>query len=168
MRFLKLLFLASSYELVAECPPSSSRVLEMIEKRLPLSGHLECSAGFVYVDVDDQYIHELAPLIQEEGFEEPPYFENAESVGAHITVIYPGEITPIPEIQECGQPISFVPKTCQVIHPLKLQMIDEMYLVIVESPMLDEIREKYGLPKRQYDFHITIGAKPKKSTATSR
>lgn len=32
--------------------------------------------------------------------------------------------------------------------------------VVVEAPELDAIRQKYGLPKTKYAYHITIGIKP--------
>lgn len=124
---------------------------------------LKSSDGFVYIDLDDEYVHKLTPFIQQEGFQEPPYFEEAGLVGAHITVIYPEEVIKygIKEIEECGENISFVPKSCQVAYPPRWKGIDQVCFIVVEAPLLDEIREKYGLPKREYDFHITIGVKPK-------
>ena len=83
-------------------------------------------------------------------------------VGAHITVMYSDEIKKygVERIQECGETIYFIPKECQIVHPPKWQEIDEVYFVVVEAPELDRIREKYRLPKRKYEFHITIGVKP--------
>ena len=85
--------------------------------------------------------------------------------------MYPDEIKKygIKKVKECGDVISFVPQTCQVVHPPKWKEIDEVYFVVVEAPQLDQIRKKYGLPKREYDFHITIGVKPKmaRSAATA-
>lgn len=161
MRFLGCLitFFASC---VAQDIPSCSVILNYIEENLPDHGTLKSSNGFVYVDLDDDYIHKLVTFIEKDGFQEPPYFEGDRLAGAHITVIYPEEMSKygVKEIKECGEMISFVPTKCQVAHPLRLKEIDEVYLVIVEAPQLDNIREKYGLPKRKYDFHITIGAKP--------
>jgi hypothetical protein len=76
---------------------------------------------------------------------------------------YPEEMTKygVKEIKECGEMISFVPTRCQVVHPPRWKKVDEVYFVVVEAPQLDKIREKYGLPKREYDFHITIGVKRK-------
>lgn len=128
---------------------------------LPESGILRNSDGFVYVDLDDAYIHQLVTFIEQEGFQEPPYF-GKDLVGAHITVIYPNEIEKygIETIQETGRTIHFVPNTCQAVRPPTWQAIDEVYFVVVDAPELDAIREKYGLPKREYAFHITIGIKP--------
>lgn len=142
--------------------PSCSGVLQYAEKSLPHSGVLQNSSGFVYVKVDDEYIHKLIPYIQKEGFEEPPYFGNENLVGAHITVVYPDEMKTfeIKEIQESGKIIHFTPKRCEIVQPPKWQDIEEVYFIVIESPELDLIRAKYGLPKREYEFHITIGVKP--------
>lgn len=147
----------------AECEiavPSCDAILNDIENNLPHVGILKNSDGFVYVDVDDGYIHNLITWIQQDGFEEPPYF-GAGLVGAHITVIYPDEIKKygLTDITECGEQISFVPKDCQIVYPPRGKEIDEVYFVVVESPQLDQIRKKYGLTKREYVFHITIGVK---------
>lgn len=117
----------------------------------------------MYVDLDDAYIHKLVTFIQDKGFEEPPYFGNGNLVGAHISVIYPSELEKgeIEKIQEFGEEIHFEIKACEVVHPPKWQGIDEVYIIVVESPELDRIRMKYGLPAKKYDFHITIGVKPK-------
>ena len=55
--------------------------------------------------------------------------------------------------------IYFTPKECQVVYPTTFQGVEAVYLVTVEAPQLDQIREKYGLPKRKYYFHITVGVR---------
>lgn len=136
------------------------------QEELPHFGVLKKERDFFYVDLDDEYIHKLVKLIPYEGFEEPPYFENEHSVGAHISVIYAEEAQQygITDITECGQTIFFRVKECQVAHPPKMAGVDEVYFIVVEAPELDLIREKYGLPKKKYDFHITIGVKPSYNT----
>jgi len=168
MRFLRclhiFLIILFSLSFAQEIPaPSCPAILNYIEENLPYCGILKNSHGFVYVDLDDEYIHKLITFIQQDGFQEPPYFGDAGLVGAHITVIYPEETTKygIQEIEECGEIISFVPKDCRAVHPPRWKRIDEVYFIAIEAPQLDKIREKYGLPKREYDFHITIGVKPK-------
>jgi hypothetical protein len=146
---------------IAQEAPSSFAILNYIRENLPQSGVLKISDGLIYVAVDEGYIHKLVGFIQKDGFEEPPYFGNSGLVGAHITVVTPDECKAygIGTVQECGKMICFTPKTCQVVHPPRLLEIDEVYLVTVEAPELDLIREKVGLPKREYDFHITVGFK---------
>lgn len=146
---------------VAEEAPHSTEICQHIEKNLPHYGVLKQSGDFVYVDVDDEYIHTLISYIREEGFQEPPYFGGT-LCGAHISVIYSAEtiLYDVNEIEECGEKIAFIPQYCKIVHPPKWQEMDEVYFLVVEAPRLDEIRERYGLPKREYAFHITIGVKP--------
>ena len=143
----------------AFCP----EILSYIKQELTQYGILKNSGGFIYVDIDDEYIHKLVTFIQQEGFEEPPYFGNADLVGAHITVVYPSEVNQygIGKIEECGEIIYFTPKECKIVIPPKWSNVKEVYFVVVESPEIERIRQKYGLPKREYDFHITIGVKTK-------
>jgi len=169
MQYIKYIFFALisiSNLCIAWEAPENSKVLEYVDSNLPHYGVLKNSGGFIYVDVDDEYIHHLVSFIQDAGFEEPPYFGREGLVGAHISVIYHDEMTKfmIDEIQECGQVISFTPKSCDVVHPPKWSEIDEVYFIVVDAPQLDQIREKYGLPKREHEFHITIGVKPSHRT----
>lgn len=160
--FLCLLFLVSwgcSSQETAGC----QAILNYAENQLPHWGILKNSDGFIYVDLDDGYIHKLTPFIQQQGFEEPPYFGSPDLVGAHISVVYPDELTKygIKEISELGEKIHFSLTGCNVVHPPNWEEIEEVYFIAVDAPELDEIRQKYGLPKRRYEFHITIGVKPK-------
>ncbi len=166
MKCLILVMVVFCNNCLAQEVPSCSRILNYVENHLPHCGILKNLDGFVYVDLDDEYIHKLVSFIQEDGFEEPPYFGKG-LVGAHITVIYPEELKKfiIGEIQECGEAIDFTTKKCEVVYPSRWQGIDEVYLITVRSSKLDRIREKYGLPKQEYEFHITIGVKPKVAKA---
>lgn len=139
---------------------SCPKLMDFVQTQLPHHGIIKHSKGFVFVDVDDAYIHQLIPFIQEEGFVEPPYFGNADLVGAHITIIYPEEVKAygIEAIEEEGEVIHFTPKKCKIVYH-KRNGMEAAYFIIVEAPELDQIREKYGLPKREYDLHITIGIK---------
>lgn len=149
--------------LFGNCAAHNERLLTFAEQCLPQWGELKISNGFVYVDIDDSYIYKLIPLIEEDGFQCPPYFGSKDLVGAHITVIYPHEMKGIDYIQECGETIHFVLKGCQVVKPLRWQEVEEVFLIVVEAPRLHQIREKYGLPKMEFDFHITVGVKRKMS-----
>lgn len=165
MEFLKSVFIFLML-VCSQCPaqtPSCPKILHYIHEELPQQGVLKSSDGFVYVDVDDAYIHKLIAFIQKDGFEKPPYFGSTDLVGAHISVIYQDEMKQygVGEIEECGETIDFRATGCNIVHPHKWKDMDEVYFVVVEAPELDQIRKKYGLPKREYDFHITIGVKHK-------
>ncbi len=159
-RFLILLLLLSSTLIAREV--SSPCLLEHVQNHLPHCGTLKILDGFVYVDVDDEYIHTLIKYIQEEGFEEPPYFGPG-LVGAHISVIFRAE--EIHELHECGQIIDFIPIECQVVTPARWNEMEEVFFIVVEAPELDRIRACYGLPPKEFPYHITIGVKPKVAQA---
>lgn len=120
----------------------------------------ENADGFVYVDIDDNYIHELIHFIEGEGYQEPPYFGQPELVGAHISVMYSNEERMGP-IAEEGQIIHFTPLECRVIQPPNWEAIEDVFLIEVYAPELDLIRAKYGLPEFAFGYHITVGVKPK-------
>lgn len=89
------------------------------------------------------------------------WFSTAPLVGAHISVVYPGEINQYEAkmIEEYGQIIEFIPQSCEIVYPIKWKGIDAAYLVIVEALQLNNLREKYGLSPLEHAFHITIGVK---------
>lgn len=149
--------------------PVCKKLLRYIEENLPHTGVIKKAQGFVYVDVDDDYIHKLIGYIADVGFVEPPYFQESKSAGAHITVIYPEEMEKfgIETIAELGENISFKVTDCKIVRPSGRSSFQEAYLLIVDAPALDQIRKKYGLPKRQYEFHITVGVKPKLTSSSN-
>jgi hypothetical protein len=137
----------------------SKEIIEYIENHLVQAGTLKKTPeGFVYVDVDDDYIRQLISFIQNDGFEEPPYFDGPEGVGAHISVLSKEEGKDL-EIEELGQSIQFKVLGCQRVHPPQFKGVQEVYFITVEAPDLDLLRNRYELPKGLYEFHITIGVK---------
>ena len=163
LRFIFFFLMCISASCIAQKPSHCNQLMQYVEEQLPHWGVLQMtSKGFIYVDVDDAYIHSLIPFIADDGFEEPPYFGKG-GVGAHITVALPEESKKygIENIQECGEAIAFVPKGCKIVHPPTWLEMDEVYFIDVEAPELNRIRTQYGLPQEHYDFHITIGVKPK-------
>lgn len=56
---------------IAEEAPASPKVMHYVQDHLPKSGVLKHVEGFLYVDIDDAYIHKLITFIEEEGYEEP-------------------------------------------------------------------------------------------------
>lgn len=153
--FLSLLFFASA--LCADC----KQMLDYIFENLPEYGTLmQDRRGFVYVDIPNDFVHKLFPMIDEKGFVEPPYFGAPGLYGAHISVIYAKEANDnYIKIKETGQTIYFSPKACQVVKPSKWPDVDEVYIITVEAPALNKLRKRYGLREAAHPFHITIGVK---------
>lgn len=137
---------------------SWQEVVDYARINLPLEGTLVTKEnGFIYVKVDDEYIHTLFPMLrlEAEGFKEPPYFRSAEATGAHISVIYEDENV-IPE--EIGQKFSFELDQIVIVQASRTAQ----YAVLqVTSPELEMLRQKYGLsPKLHgHEFHISIAKK---------
>ena len=150
-----------SYPTLKSC--HSEKLINFIFAHLPKNGILrKDERGMVYVKVDNNYIHKLIEFIKQEGFEVPPYFGEGLH-GAHITVMTPEEILyyAIGEIKECGHVVRFEPKDCKVVHPETWNPGEVVCLITVEAPMLHKLRQKYRMPESKYDFHITVGVKPK-------
>jgi hypothetical protein len=151
----------------AEETPACSQIIEYIFDNFTEAGELkQDDRGFVYVDLDDQYVYKLNEFIKDQGFEIPPYF-GPNMYGAHISVVYSKESEKyqLGEIAEVGSTIYFRPVGCKTVPPGSWADVEEVYVITVDAPILDKIRKKYGLPKSTYDFHITIGVKYKEKSA---
>lgn len=168
MRFFKSLILTAilvSQSCFALEPSSCQEVLNYIESDLPQYGTLKSSDGFVYVSVDEEYIKKLVSLIPEAGFEAPPYFGELYDTGAHISVIYPqewGDREPV-TLSEIGDTIHFQVSGCEIWKTPFWRGFEKVWVVLVEAPELDRLREKYGFSRgfpHGFCFNITIGVKP--------
>lgn len=115
--------------------------------------------NYLYLKVDDAFIHQLYPLLQVAQVNKPDYF-GAGGIGAHISVIYPEE-NKIINLPELKQEHEFTVK-----HVATALIRDKLYYaVLVEAPTLLAIRKQFQLPEllsfKGHDicFHITIGNK---------
>jgi len=125
---------------------------------LPSKGKLAISDNnLVYLDIDDSYIHQLFPLLENQQLKKPDYF-GEKSAGAHITVIYPEE-GKIINSEDLNQEHSFIIKDI-VTAGISVKIY---YVLLVESPSLLKLRRQYGLSDMlcfkgySIGFHITIG-----------
>lgn len=130
-----------------------------------------------YLNVVDEFILELFPLIQEKDVVIPDYFPPHSDIGAHLSVFYPNELNPLNEgnegnglnefnerivpinVTEKGQSFSF-----EVKNLIKMHAFDKTYYALmVFSKDLEALRIKYGFNKMlnfkgvMVPFHITIG-----------
>ncbi len=127
---------------------------------LKQKGQLASSKNnLVYLDIDDAYIHQLFPLLQDHQIKIPDYF-GEESVGAHITAIYPEEGKRISK-HDLGMEYDFSIKAVVIAEIGK----KNYYVLLAESSSLLQLRRKYNLPDLLYfkgywvGFHITIGVR---------
>lgn len=131
-----------------------------VARRLPSKGSTHTTENKLFcLDIDDEYIHQLFPLLEGRQIKKPEYF-GEKSVGAHITIIYPEERKNV-HVNDLQKEHRFFVKdivTAEIGKKL-------YYVLLIESPSLMKLRNKYGLPDllcfKGYSigFHITIGVK---------
>lgn len=131
----------------------SARCLSQKGNTLTTESNLFC------LNIDDAYIHQLFPLLEDRKIKKPDYF-GEKSLGAHITIIYPEENKNINK-NDLQQEHSF-----SVSDIVTAEIGQKTYYVLlVESPSLSRLRKKNNLPDllsfKGYSigFHITIGVK---------
>ena len=136
---------------------NEAAVINWAQKNLPKKGILEYRGGFIYLKVDDDYINQLFPLLDNPLYEKPPFFRRYDSIGAHISVFYVQETRKIGRVKEIGQRFTFKVLSLAAVPPKTREFI----VLKVASPQLEQLRKKYGLKPylEDHDFHITIAKK---------
>ncbi|CRX37499.1 hypothetical protein [Estrella lausannensis] len=133
---------------------SFEEIAQLARETLPQEGVLiRKSDGYVYVKVDDRYIHDLFPLLGVEGsgFVKAPYFRSRQAPGAHISVFYKDEHV---DPDEIGKVFHFTVKNVAIVENRQAR-----YIVLqVESKELENLRIRYGLRPllHGHAYHITI------------
>ena len=118
--------------------------------------------GYLYVEVSREFIAEALPLIDAPGKIVPPrHYTSKKRIGAHISVMYENELilNEIWEIKELGQEFNFTIMELRTVKLNKDNKIKKLWLLAVDAPELEKLRENYGLSSKLkgHDFHITIG-----------
>lgn len=143
---------------------NSVEIIEYVNLHFSLSGMLkQDERGFLYIDLPDDFIYELYPLIHADGIDLSPYFGDG-LVGAHISVILAKEAKEnqlIGEISELGRDIEFSITGCYSVQPDGWKGIERVWFLTIDCPELESLRQKYGLsPKISgHDYHITLAVK---------
>lgn len=128
-------------------------------KKLPNSGIIQQQGTYAFLKIDDAFIHDLYELLIHDGMMQKPDYFSPEKLfaGAHITIAY----------QEENKTLSC--DDINIHHQFSIQNLShvrlgpkEYFVLMVSAPSLEQLREKYGLPRKPYyknipiDFHITI------------
>lgn len=130
-------------------------------------------AGFVYLELSDDFITELFPLIKDEGSETVPLYL-LEPSPAHIPVILPHEAAQRRgwgEIQDLDTSFTFKIKNLCSLKPKRWPGVEKVYFLSIGSSELEKFRERCMLPSRirGHEFHVAIAYKresiPSQSTA---
>ena len=138
---------------------SISKKIQDIIDSLPKVGHVNITKdGFSCLDVDDQFIHRVQPLLDDTSTVKPNYFDEATHfIGAHISITYPEE-GGILDNSELGQLIPF-----EINGLFSAELFGKKYYVLgVEAPDLIILRRRYGLSHKLQleghwvDLHMTV------------
>ena len=144
--------------------PSEESVLNKIEK-LPMSGYVSRNpTGYVFLDLDDDWVFALQEEMEKFGYEVPPYFVGAQAVGAHVTIV-PSELgkeTKSGDV-EIGKKIEFeVVKAGPMFPNRRWYGTEAVYMIWVESEELTRMSKELG--GRRYKplyggFNIVVGVR---------
>ena len=110
---------------------------------------------FTFVDVDNRYLTEGVKVLKKFGLDAQPYFGGG-LVGAHITAMDEEEAKCVAVKDMLGTEVNFTLSGFNIVKPKGVWAERELFLLIVKSDILDEIRGDAGLGKKKYPFHITI------------
>lgn len=118
--------------------------------------------GYLYVEVSNDFIAEALALIEAPGKIVPPrHYTSKKGIGAHISVMYENEQidNEIWDIKELGQEFTFTVMELRTVKLYKDKQLKKLWLIAVDAPELEHLRESYGLSPRLkgHNFHITIG-----------
>ncbi len=136
------------------------------KKQVPLVGKLKKTHdNFVYLDISNNIINGLYSMLSEDA-EKPPYNNKGfNNVGAHISIIGSSEYDDkeIDNIEELGDEFEFKTGKVYSVNPEGWKEMQEVWFMDIDSPALEKLRQKYGLPKLMGDhnFHISFAVKRK-------
>jgi hypothetical protein len=152
------IFSAESAEVAIE---ENQRLIQVAQQELASVGTVrQTDQGFVYLDVDDNFIYKLFPLIDANGhiLKLPPYFNGDRQAGAHVTIMSASEVQKqnIGTLAESGQEIPFSIIAFGSIAPERWKGVERVWFLVIESPALDQLRIKYGLTPKDISYHITV------------
>jgi len=136
-------------------------------KEVQLKGKLKMTDdGFVYLEINDDLIKGLLPMIDEDDVKKPPYEQKQyNSVGTHVSVMYGDEVNDNDlKIQEVGNEYNFKLGDFKSVNPKGWDEMKKVYFLQIHSEELEKLRKKYDLPAKLngHEFHITIGVEKAK------
>ena len=129
---------------------------------LPTEGNVKQTFNnFLYLDIDDRYIHEIFSLLKQSKLQKPDYFSiETNVIGAHISIIYPDELIEV-KTNFIGKRYDFT-----IDGLFFTEIFNTRYFALkVQAPGLLAIRQQYALPEKlkiydyYIDFHITVAKK---------
>jgi hypothetical protein len=146
-------------------PDNCAGLMQVAQNLFSLKGILrQDSQGFLYLDVSDDFVYKILPLLKETGIERPPYFEYTGPFGAHFAIILSKELrshSSWKKIPELGQEFSFELIGCHCLEPAGWAEMEKVWFFTIKCPQAERLREKHLLPSliNNHEFHITCAVK---------
>jgi hypothetical protein len=143
---------------------NSASVCAYVRNALPQKGILrQDHEGFVYLELPDHFITDIFPLIHDQECEAIS-LHYLDPSPAHIPVILPHEWAQRKgwgEIKELETTFSFEITRLFSLKPIRWPGIEKVYCLSIQSPQLENYRERHLLPSRirGHDFHVAIAFK---------
>lgn len=137
------------------------------KKQVSLVGTLKRTKdNYVYLDLPNNILNGLYSMLSDDEAEKPPYnLKSFNSVGAHISVIGINEYkdNDLEEIKELGKEFEFKTGNIYSVNPDGWDEMSSVWFMDIDSPDLEKLRQKYGLPKliENHNFHISFAVKKK-------
>jgi len=137
------------------------------KKQVSLVGTLKKTQdNFVYLDISNNILNGLYSMLSDDDAEKPPYdLKSFNNVGAHVSVIGVSEYkdNDLEEIKELGEEFEFKTGKIYSVNPDGWDEMSSVWFMDIDSPALEKLRQKYGLPKLMEDhiFHISFAVKRK-------
>jgi hypothetical protein len=150
---------------------NSASICAYARYKLPKKGILrQDRKGFVYLELPDNFITEIFPLLNDQESEAIPLYY-LEPSPAHIPIILPQEWAQIKgwgELKRVENSFAFEITHLFSLKPKRWPGIERVYFFEIKSSELEDFRERHLLPSRIHGhaFHVVIAFKKaaKKST----
>ena len=146
-------------------PGPSDKAVKEIISTLPKHGYVTMnSTGYVFLDLDDDWIFKLSDVMSEYGFETPPYFYGTEPTGAHVTMV-PANLSSrfSKDDVPLGKKVNFQVAKATMFYPKRRWYGTEAgYFVWIKSSELLKIARKLAGPRYNPSygmFHIVVGVR---------
>ena len=140
--------------------PSGEDILQLVS-HLPREGFLAKNpTGYVFLDLDDDWIFSVQEEMEKFGYEVPPYFAGPEAVGAHVTVVPANNAKNYKGMVEVGKKVEFEVVRASTTFPIRYWYGTEaVFKIWVKSPELSRISKEisgsgYNPPS---GFNIVVG-----------
>ena len=142
--------------------PSGEDILKMVSK-FPREGYLSKNpTGYIFLDVDDDWIFSVQEEMEEFGYEVPPYFAGPQAVGAHITVVPTNLAKKYKGMVEVGKKVKFEVVRAGPEFPIRYWYgIEAVYKIWVTSEELSQISKEIAGNRYRPPggFNIVVGVR---------